>query len=163
MSKILGSVKLTEDKNLSLNIVDKVNIADVRKTFRFQGYIDVWSIEDYLKDKLVINIMLNEKSVGYIFLYKSLYKNSLFHSKSYILDYAIKRKYRYQKLGLNALKLLFSKDISKVLDTTRYIAFVSSENTVSVACLEKAGMKNTTVKFIDKQNSFLRYIIDIEY
>lgn len=141
MIKELGKMMLPKEKTLMLQEVTKPSIIDIRLSLLFQKFIQVWSIKEYLDGKRVINIRLNNKSVGYIFLYKAMHETEVAHSKSYFFDYVIKKRYRNKKIGQNALKLLFSKDVSEKLDSLRYIAYICDENMSSIRCAQKLGMR----------------------
>lgn len=141
MIKELGKAKLTKDKILALREISSPSIIDIRLSLLFQSFIQIASITEYLDKKRVINICLNDKSVGYIFLYKPVQETEFAHSKSYFFDYVIKKRYRNKKIGQNALKLLFSKNVSKELNTTRYIAYICDKNNVSIRCTQKLNMQ----------------------
>ncbi|MDO4282565.1 MAG: hypothetical protein Q4D02_02930 [Clostridia bacterium] len=148
MSEVLGKVNLTGDKVLSLVQVEKLNLFDIRLSLLFQKFIPVAYLEDYLSDKKVINIRVNHRSVGYIFLCRSIYKTEFFHPKSYILDYSIKRLYRGKKIGQNALGLLFSEDVSQKVDSTRYIAYIDTQNIASIRCMEKQNVTRVEKAYV---------------
>ena len=97
------------------------------------------SVEEYLKDKIMISIVVNANLIGFILLEKVKYYGKFFEEGDYTLDYVIKKEYRGNKFDQNALKLLLEY---KLKDQKRIVLVISPENIISRKCAKYCNLLN---------------------
>ncbi len=133
---------------LMLRLGTNVDKKIFKDTLKAQSAINLYDIDCYLSDKIAVSIFLEEKIIGYIFLYKPLYYGLALREGDYLIDYILSPKYRNRGIGTKSLELLLNSNISNMINVKRFVAAISDKNTASIKCAMNNGMSKFRIYYI---------------